>query len=432
MMARLAIAVGVLAVAVAVAPAATIHVDAGGQGDYLTIQEGVDASSSGDTVLVAPGTYTGPLNREVDFNGRNIDLVAEGGRDVTVIDCQSSGRAFIFSSGGTPDDVVQGFTVRNGLGGNGGAVWMVGASATFLECAFENCSAGFGGVFFLGHSSWPYIEYCTFDGNTAVDYGGAIYTYAARPYIYECEFTNNSAGISGGAISCKTWTVASIFNNRFIGNSANDGGSIYVGTSFTGDDDDKETTQIGFNWFEGNTAQRGGALFLHSFSWVNVMWSTLVRNSASQGGAVFCQTDAQGSLQLQNCSLIYNHATTGGGVCASGSSVSNQLLVTQCLIAFSTEGKSLHRIDFSPVTTDLSLAFGNEGGDVLYGSRNLFDDPLLCDVYSDDFNLCENSPCRSVNNPWGFLIGSYRQICGSCSSPVEETSWGSIKAMYRR
>ncbi len=429
-MARLAIAVGVMAIAVA-APAATIRVDAGGGGDYYAIQEGIDASSSGDTVLVAAGTYTGVMNRGLDFGGRQISVIGESGRDVTIIDCQFQDRGFIFDTGETPASVLEGVTVRNGVGANGGAVWIVGSRPTVQYCAFENCSAGYGGAFYLGHQASPYIEYCEFDGNSASDYGGAIYTYIAFPYILECDFTNNTAGISGGAISCKTWTVTSILDCRFTGNEAHDGGCIYVGTLFGQGDDDLATSYIGFNWFADNTAVRGGAIFVQSFSWVNVHWCTFVRNSADQGGAVFCQTEADGATILQNCSMLFNRAAYGGGVCSAGSSSYNELTVERCLIAFSTEGNSVHRLDFSPVTTDLSLAFGNEGGDILYGSRNLYEDPLLCDVYTDDYNLCENSPCRSANNEWGFLIGSYRQICDACTSPVKRTSWGAIKAMYR-
>ncbi len=429
-MSRLAIAVSVLAFAVA-APAATIRVDVSGQGDYGTIQEGIDASSSGDTVLVAAGTYTGPQNRSLDFGGRQISLIGESGRNSTIVDCQLQDRAFIFDSGESLDALIDGLTVRNGLGENGGAVWIVGAGPYFQNCAFENCSAGLGGAFYLGHQASPHIEYCEFDGNSADDYGGAIYTYIAFPYIYECDFNNNTAGISGGAISCKTWTVASILNNRFTGNSAHDGGCIYFGTLFTMGDEGLARSYIGFNWFADNTATRGGALFVQSFSWINTFWSTFVRNSAEQGGAIFCQTEAEGSTRLQNCSIILNEADYGGGICSAGSSSYNELFVEQCLIAFSTKGNSLHRLDYSPVTTDLSLAYGNQGGDVLYGSRNLYDDPLLCGIYADDFNLCENSPCRSANNDWGFLIGSERQICGPCTSPVRETSWGAIKGIYR-
>jgi predicted outer membrane repeat protein len=428
------IVVGVLvAAAAASAPAATMRVDWSGQGDYLTIQEGIDASTHGDTVLVAPGTYTGALNRDIDFDGRNINLIAEGGRDLTTIDCQSEGRAFVFSGAESPYATVEGFTVRNGSAEEGGAVHITNSSISFMECAFEDNSAGFGGVFFLGQEACPYIESCTFDNNYASEYGGGIYTYSARPYVVYCDFTNNSAGKSGGAISCKTWTVASILSSSFVGNTSHDGGAIYMGTLFAQMDENLEPSKLLDNWFADNSAERGGAVFLNSFTWVTVSWSTFARNSAREGGALYCYMDAEGDLTVQMCTIVENSAEVGGGICIAGSSPDNGLTVLQTIIAFSTEGRAQHRLDYAPILSDLCCAYGNQGGDLLYGAtdRILQVDPLFCDMYGGDYNLCENSECRSANNIWGFTFGSYRGICGPCSSPVETKSWGAIKAMYR-
>jgi len=417
------------------APAApsTIRVDWSGQGDYVTIQEGIDAAVPGDTVLVAVGTYGGPSNRDLDFGGKAIVLLSESGAEATVIDCEGAGRAFMFNHGETLDTIVRGFTITNGMAEHGGAVWCSNAMPDFVECRFLDNTADFGGAVYAGLGASIYLEYCAFTGNLAHDYGGAVYSHSAQPYIDYCEFTSNSAGISGGAVSVKTGTVARILDCIFTSNAAQDGGAIYVGTFAGQGSDEIDASLIGFSTFSGNTANRGGAIFFNSFSWVTTSWCTFVGNAATEGGAVYAQTDAQGSLTLQNCTLVFNSAENGGGICSVGESSENGFLVTQTIIAMSTAGNSVYRGDWSPITIDLSLAYGNDGGDQMSGAteRVLYEDPLFCNVYAGDYNLCENSGCRAPNNPWGFLIGSHRQYCDPCTSPVTRTTWGALKSMYR-
>lgn len=73
--------------------------------EYSRIASAIDAAFEGDTVLVAPGTYTGPGNRDIQFYGKDIVLLSEGGPEVTIIDCQARGdihhRGFDLSNGET-------------------------------------------------------------------------------------------------------------------------------------------------------------------------------------------------------------------------------------------------------------------------------------------------------------------------------------------
>lgn len=68
--------------------AITIHVPA----DQPTIQAGMDAAANGDTVLVAPGTYTGDGNRDLLFPSKGLVVQSESGPRASIIDCEGSRR----------------------------------------------------------------------------------------------------------------------------------------------------------------------------------------------------------------------------------------------------------------------------------------------------------------------------------------------------
>ena len=85
--------------------AATVHVP----GDQPTIQAGIEAAGDGDVVLVAPGTYM----EDINFLGKAITVMGDGGADGTVIDGGRSDWVVRFDSREHEDSVLEGFTIRN-------------------------------------------------------------------------------------------------------------------------------------------------------------------------------------------------------------------------------------------------------------------------------------------------------------------------------
>ena len=112
--------------------------------DKPTIQSAIDASSTGDTVLVAPGTYY----ENLDLRGKAITLQSEQGAAVTILDGRSLAPTVSFLTNETRATTLNGFTIRNGAptpgsGIHGAGVTLQSASPTLLNNVFTGnlCAA---------------------------------------------------------------------------------------------------------------------------------------------------------------------------------------------------------------------------------------------------------------------------------------------------
>ena len=108
--------------------------------------------------------------------------------------------------------------------------------------------------------------------------------------------------------------------------------------------------------------------------------------------------------------------------------------ISLCVFSHGTEGAPLAWDGVGTLSTTQTVVFGNAGGDSLQGAHtdNRFEHPLYCDPWSSVYTYCTNSPCLGTNNSWGVDVGAYGDgACGQCSSPVEQSTWGVIKTLYR-
>jgi hypothetical protein len=185
--------------------------------DYSTIQAAINASSSGDVVRVAPGTYVGVYN----FDGRNITLRSTGGAAVTVLDGNLAGSVFTFDSGETSAAVVQGFTIRRGRYSFGAGASLSGASPTFIDNIFEanDQTAGGFGAGIGGNGSSPLVARNLFRGNSCDSQhiaGVLAFVNGSQPRIVNNVIDNNAC--RGINITMPTSYAPVIVNNTITRN----------------------------------------------------------------------------------------------------------------------------------------------------------------------------------------------------------------------
>ena len=129
--------------------------------DYTTIQAAIEACVDGDTVVVAPDTYSGPGNYNISFKGKAITVQSTDPGDPqvvnsTVIDCLGapSTRGFVFQSGETSDSKLAGFKITGGNNFLGGGIYCFnGSSPSISNCVITGNSAVFGGAVAVGNNN---------------------------------------------------------------------------------------------------------------------------------------------------------------------------------------------------------------------------------------------------------------------------------------
>ncbi len=375
------------------ASATVIHIP----GDYPTIQQGVDISSDGDTVLVQPGTYVENIN----FNGHNIALgsLFLPSQDTvfisqTIIDGDSSGSVVTFNHGETPNAIITGFTIQNGFSMNGGGINCFSSNPTICNNIINGNSAEGNGGGIYCDSSDPVISFNMISGNTVYDgTGGGVYCWNNSSPIISANTISGNSAHNGGGICCGPVSSPVIRGNIICLNSAAPGGyggGIYCLAS---------SPLISNNVIHSNVAT----------SWL-----------FGYGGGI-CFSECGG--MIVNNTLSLNYARYGGGMAVLDASYP----VLKNTILWVNTAPTVPQILIDDVST-LAVTYSNIQDTLWPGAGNLSVDPLFRDTAAGDFHLMStacgdslDSPCIDAGHPamvdslldcsWG--LGTYMSDMGA-------------------
>ncbi len=308
--------------------ASVIHVP----GDYATIQAGIDAAGDGDTVLLADGTYSGEGNYYLEWSDKVIQLISENGREHCFIDGKNNPDSTIivlFNGDIDIDTIISGITFQNCIAG----MSLNKDSPTFMNCTidssiyavlsnenhpqFFNCvfsgTTGpyvytFAALDFLDSS--PLFENCLFTNNCTEDPDegtvGAMYISGSEPYsdlepiIRNCTFSNNYSRNGPAAIFSSSSTL--ILENCIFQENASSG--YWGGTALA-----RTSTYRNCLFKDNEAVWYGGAAYAEFARFEKCVFDG---NRANKGGAIFIPDNLQ--PKFDGCIFRYNFGEYGGAV----------------------------------------------------------------------------------------------------------------------
>ena len=343
--------------------------------DQPTIQAAIAAASSGDTILVSPGTYVENLN----FSGKAINVESLQGPAYTIIDGNQSGPVVTFASGETLQSVLFGFTVRNGnataASGEGGGISIANSSPTIFNNFIINNSASNG--------------------------GGGIAISGGSPLIQSNLIRNNgqtsgySGGVGGGGIAIVGASSAQVLGNTVTYNSwySSSGGGISLFAA--------GTPTIANNVVSNNTAySQGGGFYIVNQSDASIVQNLIIGNAAATGGGLYWLVPSGGRGPLLINNTIYgNHSPQGSGVFTDGFDAQAEML-NNIIVAASgqtavTCGNFTTNVPIfltNDVFSDTGLAYGGTCGSQTGSKGNISADPLFMNASAGNFHLQGGSP----------------------------------------
>ncbi len=300
-------------------------VDDDGPADFSNIQAAIDVATAGDTISVAPGTYTGLGDNVIDFLGKPLLIKASGAAENTIIDGEGTRRAAHWEADAAFENfgaVLSGFTITGGaadVGGGlycgngtvrvtsciitnntaelGSGVYCEDSSAKFSNCiVVSNTSEGKGGFYCAGNSI-TLLEYCEIANNLSqYSCGGFVCDDFSAPLLYECVISSNShAGVSSEGDASLTLTNCVVNDNQGRGIFASGRSLTLLGCDVFGN--------WGISW--------GGGVYMDGSVSGNIIDCTIRDNTSESGGAGIYGLST--GSQISHTRIFGNSSATGAG-----------------------------------------------------------------------------------------------------------------------
>ncbi len=348
---------GVCSLTVTVVPPGGSTLTVGGSGDFLSIQEAIDAANEFDTIQVIDSVHT---ESGISVNINNLTIEGLGQNDTIVQGDATPGTApdRIFTIPSGINTTIQDMTIQHGNDpfGQGGGVLVEGVAA-LLHTNVRSNTANQGGGIANAPGSALTISNSTINGNSAINFGGGIFNNGAVN-ITDSKVISNTATddfASGGGLFNQNGTVT-ITNSSFLANAAlgsvsSAGGAIFstggvlnitsgiiAGNQALGGLGDGGGLFTSFNVetaitgssFTGNTATNSGGGIYTEGGVTTVSESEIISNTAGggesgfgRGGGIYFSGSDEDFFQLTHSSIQVNTATGGALGGAQGGGVYN-------------------------------------------------------------------------------------------------------------